>query len=172
MASWPGSSRPFCYVLLLRRNRLLNRRRFLGLIGLAIGLAQELVEELGALLLILRFLCFLRLPLFGEPVIVHFPAHRILHPWWRDRCQRGNACPINQTTAMQPGRRRVCLDWKSKSCTAARRAPTSRRSRLIFKRCRPSRRSGGFSGPPIRWHFGRMPCSLRGCPGSAQPALS
>src|SRR5262249_41860790 len=102
IASWPGSSRPFCYVLLLRRNRLLDRRRFLGLVGLAIGLAQELVEELGALLLILRFLCFLRLPLFGEPVIVHFPAHRILHPWWRDRCQRGATSRSSEPLAGLP----------------------------------------------------------------------
>src|SRR5262249_12893789 len=61
--------------------------------------AQELIDRSGALRLLL-FLSvfflffFLRLLLLGEPVVVHFPAHRILHPWWN---RTDNAAP---TTAV------------------------------------------------------------------------
>src|SRR5215469_11747187 len=91
-------------ILLLRGHDLLDGSRFLGFVGFAIGIAQEVVDKLGALLLVLRLLrpCLLRLPLFGEPVIVHFPAHRILHPWWRDRCQRGATSRSSEPLAGLP----------------------------------------------------------------------
>jgi hypothetical protein len=89
---------------LFRRNRLFGRRHF-WLIGLLIGFAQELVDEVGTLLLrtLLLLLFFLRFS-FGEPVVIHFPAHRILH---RDGTIVDNAA----TGAAVPGhyRRRLRL---------------------------------------------------------------
>jgi hypothetical protein len=63
---------------LFRSYDLIDLRLFgLRIVGLFIGLAQELVEDACTLLLLdpslVRFL------LFGEELVVYFPAHRILH---------------------------------------------------------------------------------------------
>jgi hypothetical protein len=41
-------------------------------------IAQELVNEVGTSLL--PDPCLLRFPLFGEELVIHFPAHQFLHP--------------------------------------------------------------------------------------------
>src|SRR5271166_4526946 len=62
---------------LFRRRSLLDRSCLgLGLVALLIGLAQERLDDAGALLLPdLGFLGFLRLLLFGQELVVYFPAH-------------------------------------------------------------------------------------------------
>ena len=59
---------------LFRRRDLLDRRCFdVGLFTLLIGFVQELVDDASALLLLDPSL--LRFPLFGEELVVYFPAH-------------------------------------------------------------------------------------------------
>ena len=59
---------------LFRRRDLLDRRCFdVGLFTLLIGFVQELVDDASALLLLDPSL--LRSPLFGEELVVYFPAH-------------------------------------------------------------------------------------------------
>jgi hypothetical protein len=64
---------------LLRRRGLFHGHRFdVGDFVLLIGLIQESVDDVSALLFLDP--SFLRFRLFGEELVVDFPTHSILHP--------------------------------------------------------------------------------------------